>query len=403
MIDAQSPLSNSDNNVQIAITPCERYGEDYGTDASRVISPDDCRQAADLVRLLSGYEQTPLLEDGRLADECGVASVLIKHEGYRAPTHSFKVLGPPYALARHLLSRLDLGHHNPRELVNGKLRSRVRHHTACAATSGNHGRALAWAAATYGCPCRIYMPESTGAFREEQIQQFGAETVRVAGTYDDAVRRAVLDSERPGFVLVGDGARPDAGVLRHIIHGYSVVGEELVSAIETGATATHVFVPAGSGSLAAAVTARLWMAYGAKRPKIVVVQPHSADSGYQSCMNASRTASKGDLATVMDGLSVRELSADSWAILGSGAFAFITVHDNPALSMLRRLSRHGELTIGETGIAALAGFKAAVGDPNVRQRLHLDQSSRVILIASEGITDPLVLDKLLSPFLSSDQ
>lgn len=382
--------------MRLALTPDPRYGTEYSADASRILRRDDFEKAYDFVRLLPGYEPTPLLESNILADECRVSSVLIKNEGNRAPTHSFKVLGPPYALARQLLSRLGLSLQSSKELTLKKLKPALQGITVCAATSGNHGRALAWAATEFGCRCQIYMPESTGAYREGKIQRFGGATIRVPGTYDESVARAVRESEEHGYVLVGDGARPGSNILRHIIHGYSVLGEELISEIQAGSVPTHVFVPAGSGSLAAAVTARLWMEFGRNQPKTVIVEPHAADSGYQSCLNSRRVASQGDLATMMDGLSVRETSTDAWMILSGGAFAFITIDDDSALAMLKTLAQDSRLAIGETGLAALAAFRAAENDPDVRRRLRLDEDSRVILIATEGVTDPHVVNSLLS-------
>ncbi|MFP6675941.1 MAG: diaminopropionate ammonia-lyase [Pirellulaceae bacterium] len=373
-----------------------RYGDEYGTEASRILCRKDFERAHEFVRLLSGYEPTPLIDSHHLAAECDVATVAIKTEGSRAPTHSFKVLGPPYALGRQLLSRLGASLQQSKELSAGMLKAQLKQITACAATSGNHGRALAWAAAEFGCQCRIYMPKSTGVYREEQIQRFGSRTIRVPGNYDESVSRAVQESEQNGFILVGDGARADSQVPRQIIQGYSVLGEELISSFHADSRPSHLFVPAGSGSLAAGVTARLWMEYGPQRPKIVVVQPSSADSGYQSCLNATHVASQGTLVTMMDGLAVRELSTDAWTILSSGAFAFITIDDDIALAMLKSLAHDGQLAIGETGVAALAAFKAAAHDPKIRRQLRIDEKSRVILIATEGVTDPHVVNGLLS-------
>lgn len=305
------------------------------------------------------------------------------------------MLGPPYALAKQLLSRLGQSTQSLVKLVQGKLQPDIKSITACAATSGNHGRALAWAATVFGCQCRIYMPESTGRFREQQIAAFGATTIRVPETYDDAVACAVRDAERHDYLLVGDGATAASNVLQHIVHGYSTLGEELLSAREASTNPTHLFVPAGSGSLAAAVTARLWMEFGEQRPRVVIVQPHSADSAYQSCLHGSRVASQGNLATLMDGLSVRELSADAWAILQQGTFAFVTIDDESALATLKDFARDDSLAIGETGIAAIAAFSAVGKDPDARQQLGLDEDSRVVLIATEGVTDPGVLNSLL--------
>ena len=53
------------------------------------------------------------------------------------------------------------------------------------------------------------------------------------------------------------------------------------------------------------------------------------------------------------------------------------------------------MVIGETGIAAWAGFLAATCDENLRQQLGLDGSSRVVIIATEGATDPEVYRNLV--------
>ena len=53
------------------------------------------------------------------------------------------------------------------------------------------------------------------------------------------------------------------------------------------------------------------------------------------------------------------------------------------------------VVIGETGIAAWAGFLAATCDENLRQQLGLDCSSRVVIIATEGATDPKVYHNLV--------
>ena len=397
VIDKQQLRNGSEETVRIAVTPKRSYGSEYSSEVSRILSRDDVRKAHDFCRRLPGYASTPLTEFPELANENKVASVRIKDEGQRTPTYSFKVLGPPYALACQLLSRPGQTNRNSMEVAGGMLRSDLQHFTACAATSGNHGRALAWASMQFGCQCRIYMPESTGVFREEQIRQFGATTVRVPGTYDEAVERAARDAERHSYVLVGNGVQPDSDVLRHNIHGYSTVGEELVSSPLLDTPPTHVFVPAGGGSLAAAVTGRLWMEYGSRRPKVVVVQPHASDSAYQSCLQSKCVPAEGSLATLMDGLSVQELATDAWKILRTGAFAFITIGDDVALQVLKRCHQDRLISVGETGIATIAGFVAAAADSDVRSQLELNGSSRVVLIATEGITDPSVLQSLIGP------
>jgi diaminopropionate ammonia-lyase len=383
--------------LRIAITPAERYGAEYSLDAQRVLRSQEFARALQFIRQLPDYKPTPLVEMKELASECHVGAVSIKDESQRLPTHSFKVLGPPYALARQLLSRLDrdaeIDSQAAADLIQGRLKDMVSDATTVAATSGNHGRALAWAARHFGCQCRIYMPAATGPLREAEIRRFGATTVRIPGTYDAAVKRAKGDADRHGYILIGDGAQPDSDNLRHILHGYSVLGDELATAASVDSP-THVFVPAGSGTLAAAVTARLGMKMGDKRPNVVVVQPHSADSAYQSTLSGKRRPARGNLQTVMDGLAVGEISGIAWNVLRNGVFACITIGDDAAIQTLRRFARDDSLAIGETGIAAIAAFLLAANDAAAREQLQMDADSRAILVATEGVTDQTIYDQL---------
>src|SRR4029077_5479567 len=63
----------------------------------------------------------------------------------------------------------------------GQFRDKLRDTTVTAATSGNHGRALAWAAQRIGCSCVIFMPKHTGQEREANINALGARVIRTDG------------------------------------------------------------------------------------------------------------------------------------------------------------------------------------------------------------------------------
>src|SRR5262249_15014107 len=158
------------------------------------------------VRAFDCYAPTPLVSLPGLAARLGVGRLQIKHEGHRFGVGSFKALGPPYALARLLAGNVGL-HDSPAALLDRLARpgappdDSVR---VCAATSGNHGRALAWAAQRFRCPCVIYMPESTSRHRERAIRGFGAGVVRVPGTFDESLARARQDAEREGWIVVGE-------------------------------------------------------------------------------------------------------------------------------------------------------------------------------------------------------
>lgn len=389
---------------RVTLTPADQFRSAYGPPQQAVMSRDEMRRALEMVRAWPGYGRTPLIPLPALARQLDLSAIEIKDEGQRFAVGSFKALGPPYALARLLADEAALQSRGSpvtiQDLLDGRYREIAKSVSLCAATSGNHGRALAWAAGVFGCGCVIYMPEATSPYREQAIRRLGAEVVRVPGNYDNSLRRAVADADRNGWILVGEvppAGRPD--VPRHVLHGYSVLGSELVAAWTSAGLPTHVFVSAGSGKLAAAVTAALWLEYGGQRPRVIVVQPHTADCVYQSALAQQRTPAAGDLVTLMDGLSVGQVSPLAWPLLQAGAAAFLTISDEAAVQALRTLAHPtgGDqmIELGETGVAAIAGLLAAASNPDVRRALGLDRESRVVAIGCEGVTDPQVYRRLV--------
>lgn len=344
--------------------------------ARAVLSETDFETASATLRSWPEYASTPLIDRPDLAASFGLGAVRIKYEGARFAVQSFKALGPPYAVER-LMSHARLPV------------------TVTSATSGNHGRAVAWAAGRLGLACRIYMNETVSAGRARVIESLGAQVIRVPGTYDDALARCHADSERDGSYVISDIVQrscPD--VPAHTLHGYAMLGEELA---DEAADATHVFVGAGSGALAGGLAARLWQRFGASRPRLVVVEPLTADAVYQSAVQGRLSRTAGDLHTVMDGLSVGHASHLAWEILDGGAFAFLGIPDPPAVAAMKlAYGTEPSLIIGETGIAGLAGLLVASRDSAMRRTLGLGPDSRAIAIACEGPTDLDIFHRLLN-------
>jgi diaminopropionate ammonia-lyase len=375
------PIHDFGPDLRLALTPAQRCARPYGPEQAAVMSRAEMEEAKHWLCAFADYAPTPLVSLPALAGRLGIVQLQIKHEGHRYGVGSFKALGPPYALARLLA-----------ENAGGVPI------TACAPTSGNHGRALAWAARIFGCPCVIFMPESTSDHREAMVRAFGAEVVRVPGNFDQSLARARQDAETEGWALIGEVMSPRwPNVPRHVLHGYSVLGQELIEAT-VSAPPTHVFVSAGSGKLAAAVVAAWWLRTGERRPRIVVVAPHQADSPLRSVAAGKRVPAQGDLSTLMDGLSVGQISALAWPLL-DGAAATLTISDDVAVQALRTLAvpspADPPVELGETGVAAFAGLLAVSACPEARRMLGLNHESRVIAIGCEGVTDPAIYRRLV--------
>ena len=205
--------------------------------------------------------------------------------------------------------------------------------TVCCAADGNHGRAVAWGAARFGCECVIYVHQRVSAGRRRAIEAFGAEVREVPGNYDDSVRRAAADAAANGWFVVSDTSwNGYVDLPRDVMHGYTVMVDEVCDQLEPEAIPTDVFVQGGVGGLAAAVCARLAQRWAGNRPRLVVVEPERAACLYQNARAARPTAVGGELDTVMAGLAAGEVSILAWAILQPGADAFMTVSDRAAMS-----------------------------------------------------------------------
>ena len=366
----------------------------YGPAQKRVMSRETRAQAHDAITRWPGYAPTPLVDLAGLAARLGIAGLRIKHERHRFDLASFKALGGAYGVLRVLASRTG---RSMDDIVAGRAADAVRDITVCCATDGNHGRAVAWGATLAGARSVIYLHEHVSRGREEAIAARGAQIVRVPGTYDDSVRMVAEDARRRDWIVVSDTSWSGyEEIPAWVMQGYSVMTEEMTGQLG-GRRPTHLFVQAGVGGLAAAAIAPLWEEFGNERPYCVVVEPHAADCVYRSAVRGALADATGSLETVMACLAAGKTSPLAWAILEHGADAFITIADHFAPKAMIMLARDPRtpLVAGESGAAGLAGLLAILADAPARSAVGLDASSDVLLIASEGATDPAIYSRIV--------
>jgi len=322
--------------------------------------PAPSGDAAAFHKSLPGYRPTPLRRLPELAAELGVASVGLKDESDRLGLPAFKVLGAAWAVERALREQPDT-------------------ETLVAASAGNHGRAVAHVAAQRSLRCRIFLPARSAAARRDAIATEGAELVIVDGTYEDAVALAAVAGAVPGSVEIADVG--DSGPARWVIDGYATLFAEAAEQHDHDT----ILVPVGVGALAAAA-ARHAARAGAQ---LIGVEPVTA-----ACLTASLAAGRPTPVptpgTTMAGLDCAEVSAAAWPALRDGVHATVTVDDEETRAAMRELAGHG-LAIGEAGAAPLAALRALATDASceaLRRSLRLGPERRILLIATEGPTDP---------------
>ena len=370
-------------------------GEAFPERLQSILGDADCALAKKVIEGWDGYHITPLHSLGDLAKEIGVGNLYYKDEASRFGLGSFKALGGAYAVLRLLseeMPKLVGKTVSDAEISDGKYAEAARKITVATATDGNHGRSVAWGARHFGCACKIYMHAGVSSRREQAVADLGAEVVRVSGNYDASVHQVVADAAMNDWFIVSDTSYAGYEDLpRQVMAGYSVMTSEIIEQVQHRTPTTHVFVQGGVGGLAGAVCGQLWREFGKERPRFVVVEPERADCLFQSALQGRPTTVDISEETIMAGLSCGEVSLLAWEILDAGCDDFMTITDDLVAPVMRRLARNGgdpAIVAGESAVAGLAGLIAACRSAELADALSLDDYSSVLVIGTEGATDP---------------
>lgn len=329
-------------------------------------------------------EPTPLVELPELARLCRVASVLVKDEGQR-PLGSFKALGGVYAGLRALARAT--GAADIQSLVAQKSPELKLPKLICA-SDGNHGLAVAAAAELVGAPAAVFLHEGVPQARARRIAQRGAEIVWVAGTYDDAVDAALAMAQRGEGLMISDTSSDAADpVTADVMAGYLVMADEIAQQLKQRShpTPTHLFVQAGVGGLAAALAQGLCEKHRLAC-RIVVVEPASAACVGSALASGQIERLSGALHTAAEMLSCGEASAPAVEILRRVGANAMAVSEPLLLEAVETLSACGGPATTPSGAAGLAGLISVRQNAQLSGRLAVDDASRILLIASEGVS-----------------
>lgn len=366
------------------------------------MSLKEMKKASDFHKSFPQYSVTPLTRLSCLAEYLGLKRLYVKDESYRFGLNAFKVLGGSYAIARHIARELgrDVSQVPYSVLTSRELRDEFGQATFFTATDGNHGRGVAWAANKLGQKCVVRMPKGTTQTRLENIAKENAAVTIEDLNYDDCVRMAAKEaSETTRGIMVQDTAWEGyEEIPTWIMQGYGTLAMEADQQLSAdGSRPTHIFIQAGVGSLAGAVIGYFANRFKDNPPVMVVVEAGAADCLYQSALQAdgNRVNVTGDMLTIMAGLACGEPNTVSWDILRNHADAFVSCPDWVSANGTRiygaPIGKDERVISGESGSVTLGLVHALMTDPQyaeLKQALKLDGNSEVLLVSSEGDTDP---------------
>jgi diaminopropionate ammonia-lyase len=160
---------------------------------------------------------------------------------------------------------------------------------------------------------------------------------------------------------------------------------------------TLVLVQMGVGSFAHAVVRHYRREGLNERPVIVGVEPDDAACVLASVKSGKIVHLPGEQQSIMSGLNCGTMSSLSLPTLRRGINCFLTIPDDSALEATRLLAAEG-IVAGETGAAGLGGLIELVESGLAAQfhsRYEIGGSTRVLLISTEGATDPASYAKII--------
>jgi threonine dehydratase len=295
--------------------------------------------------------ETPLLHSRVLSERIG-GPVYLKCENLQR-TGSFKARGAYLRISR--LSDAERG----RGVI--------------AASAGNHGQGVAFAAALLGATATVVMPEGAPLPKIVATKAYGAEIVLHGSTVEHALARAKELAAERGSVFIHPFEHPD------ILIGQGTVGLEIVEQCPGVRT---IAVPVGGGGLASGVAVA---AKGASPAIRVIGVQAEAVAPFPASLAAGHPVTVAPGTTMADGIAVARPGELAFAVLASCVDRIVTVSEESlSRALLLCLERAKQVVepAGAAAVAALLEHPRAMEPP-------------VVAVLSGGNIDPLLLAKVL--------
>jgi len=257
---------------------------------------------------------TPVYRSDTLSQTCGV-EVHLKAENLQR-TGSFKVRG-----AYNRISQLS---------------DEQRAAGVVAASAGNHGQAVAWAAREVGAKARIFMPQDAAMAKVDATRHYGADVELTGPAIEECLDAAQAFVGETGATFVHPFEDPA------IIAGQGTIGLELVDQVESLDT---VLIPIGGGGLSSGIA----LALRAVKPSVRIV-------GVQ----AAGTLPDGPGYTIADGIAVKKPGELTMSILERVLDDIVSVTDEEISAAIVLLLERTKLVVegaGAVGVAALLSGK----------------------------------------------
>jgi threonine dehydratase len=330
------------------VSPCVVHG--YSGGVPELVTVDDVRQAAH--RLDGVVVRTPLLHPAGLP-----AGLLLKPECLQ-PTGAFKLRG-----AYNAISALP-----PVDRVRGVV----------AHSSGNHGFAVAYAAALLEVPATIVVPENASKVKTAAIAATGATLVTVPPTLSARIQATTELASRSGYSVIAPFDD------RNVIAGQGTIGLEIAADCPDVRT---VVVPVSGGGLISGIAVAIREL--CPQAQVIGVEPELAADAQESLRSGRRVRWTAEQTgrTLADGLRVEQVGEITFPHIRELVTDIITVTEEELVAAMRTLATRARLIAEPSGAVATAAC--------LYHDAELPEGTRVAIV-SGGNVDPGLLATVLT-------
>ncbi|WP_070001101.1 diaminopropionate ammonia-lyase [Cellulosilyticum sp. I15G10I2] len=380
------------------------YKKSHKNWENKVLSEETNKEVMAFHKSFDEYHKTPFENLEHLAKKLGLKAVYVKDESYRFGLNAFKVLGASYAIGKTLADYLekDIQDTPFAYLKSDAVKQKIKGVKLVATTDGNHGRGVAWTGNQLDLDVEIYMPKGSTQNRLDHILKLGANGQITPYNYDDTVRYMIdKNKDDKGKIIQDTAWEGYTDVPVWIMQGYATVAVEMIEDLGDQVP-THVFLQAGVGAFAGVIAEAFVMTYKEKAPRIIVVEADAASCLYESVQAGQIRNVAGDLNTIMAGLACGEPNPIAWDILKESTDVFIAASDEVTAKGMRilgsPLAGDKRIISGESGAVTTGVLSVIAADESykdLKERLEINEASVVILVSTEGNTDPQIYQDIV--------
>lgn len=317
---------------------------------------DDVAAAA---RRIAGHVvRTPMLRNA-LLDHLTGGTILLKPEVLQR-TGSFKLRGATNAAM---------------QLTNAELRAGLVAHS-----SGNHGQALACAAAVFGAKATVFMPADAPRVKVDSTRRWGADIVHYDRVTDDREAMTAAFAARTGASLIPPFDHP------HVMAGQGTLALELIADAREGRFEMDALLvcTGGGGMIAGCALAAESAAPGMQ---VYAVEPEDSDDTGRSLRSGVREANPPGGSQLCDALLAPRPGALTFAVNQSRLTGGVTVTDAEVLAAIAWAFTHLKLVVEPGGAVCLAALLSG----------RFEARGRVVgAVLSGGNVDPAVFTRALA-------